>query len=85
MFLNEFLKNSDKSLEEKSKVTGPIRSQAKVHGRLRPGFKLLAVEPRVMFDGAASATADHAFDTGSISQALMEARYQEKVARMNRR
>ncbi len=64
MFLNEFLQNINKSPEDDASVIPNKTVIAKVSGRLRPGFKLLAVEPRVMFDGAALASAELAFDTG---------------------
>jgi large repetitive protein len=69
MFLNDFLKNTNKSPEVSTGASRQILAKAKVSGRLRPGFKLLAVEPRVMFDGAALATAEVALDRPEVNLA----------------
>lgn len=74
MFLNDFLQNIHKSPEDDSSVIPKKTAIAKVSGRLRPVFKLLAVEPRVMFDGAVVATAEVAFDLGSLSGFATDAR-----------
>jgi fimbrial isopeptide formation D2 family protein/uncharacterized repeat protein (TIGR01451 family) len=74
MFLNEFLQNNNKSPEDDCTVIPKKTASAKVSGRLRPEFKLLAIEPRVMFDGAALATAEVAFDLVAPSGSSAEAR-----------
>ncbi len=74
MFLNEFLQNINKSPEDYFPVIPRTIVFAKVRGRLRPGYKLLAVEPRVMFDGAAVAMAEVAFGLGALSGFSTEAR-----------